>query len=252
MQQSWINWTSRLCATPRPQCLLLTGPPASRPALVDLIACFTKSLSLMMCANVVTVSSLHIQLRMNSNEIMHMLCDGHWRTSGFDRQAEPSTGAVEQACSDSHVTWLNQRKVKSFYRGVVASDLRSGVNMLLQVRVTPLCYVSRASMRMTGGFLFTAPSVYQLCIGLGAIPGDFQVFVTCSDTIMNRLQHFLTALTQGGLSRFVLWLRLMACETNDRRWIERQHVVAAVKNTRPEKHSLYLTEWPPSSLRSLW
>lgn len=43
----------------RPQCLVLTGPPSSRPALVDLVACFTKSLSLMMCANVVTVSSTH-------------------------------------------------------------------------------------------------------------------------------------------------------------------------------------------------
>lgn len=41
----------------RPQCLVLTGPPSSRPALVDLVACFTKSLSLMMCANVVNVSS---------------------------------------------------------------------------------------------------------------------------------------------------------------------------------------------------
>uniref|UniRef100_A0A671TWW2 Solute carrier family 12 member 3 n=1 Tax=Sparus aurata TaxID=8175 RepID=A0A671TWW2_SPAAU len=40
----------------RPQCLVLTGPPSSRPALVDLVSCFTKSLSLMMCANVVTVS----------------------------------------------------------------------------------------------------------------------------------------------------------------------------------------------------
>ncbi|TKS72958.1 Solute carrier family 12 member 3 [Collichthys lucidus] len=84
----------------RPQCLVLTGPPSSRPALVDLVTCFTKSLSLMMCANVVTSS--------------------------------PSPSVVEEASSDSHVTWLNRRKVKSFYRGVVAGELRSGVNMLLQ------------------------------------------------------------------------------------------------------------------------
>uniref|UniRef100_A0A671TVR7 Solute carrier family 12 member 3 n=1 Tax=Sparus aurata TaxID=8175 RepID=A0A671TVR7_SPAAU len=84
----------------RPQCLVLTGPPSSRPALVDLVSCFTKSLSLMMCANVVT--------------------------------ADPSPSAVEKASSNSHVTWLNQRKVKSFYRGVVATELRSGVNVLLQ------------------------------------------------------------------------------------------------------------------------
>uniref|UniRef100_A0A8D0B0Q4 Solute carrier family 12 member 3 n=1 Tax=Sander lucioperca TaxID=283035 RepID=A0A8D0B0Q4_SANLU len=82
----------------RPQCLVLTGPPSSRPALVDLVACFTKGLSLMMCCNV----------------------------------AGPSPSVVEKASSDRHVTWLNQRKVRSFYRGVVATDLGSGVNMLLQ------------------------------------------------------------------------------------------------------------------------
>ncbi|XP_071362865.1 solute carrier family 12 member 3 isoform X2 [Trachinotus anak] len=84
----------------RPQCLVLTGPPSSRPALVDLVNCFTKSLSLMMCGNVVT--------------------------------ADSSTAVLEKASSDRHISWLNQRKVKSFYRGVVAPELRSGVNMLLQ------------------------------------------------------------------------------------------------------------------------
>ncbi|XP_041853980.1 solute carrier family 12 member 3 [Melanotaenia boesemani] len=83
----------------RPQCLVLTGPPSSRPALVDLVNCFTKNLSLMMCGNVVTADTL---------------------------------SAVDKASSNSHVTWLNQRKIKSFYRGVVASEQRSGVNMLLQ------------------------------------------------------------------------------------------------------------------------
>uniref|UniRef100_A0A8C2WLC2 Solute carrier family 12 member 3 n=1 Tax=Cyclopterus lumpus TaxID=8103 RepID=A0A8C2WLC2_CYCLU len=84
----------------RPQCLVLTGPPSSRPALVDLVTCFTKDLSLMICGNIVT--------------------DG------------PSASVVEKASSESHVSWLNQRKVRSFYRGVVARELRSGVNMLLQ------------------------------------------------------------------------------------------------------------------------
>ncbi|XP_022601917.1 solute carrier family 12 member 3 [Seriola dumerili] len=84
----------------RPQCLVLTGPPSSRPALVDLVNCFTKSLSLMMCGNVVA--------------------------------ADSSPAAVDKTSSDRHVSWLNQRKVKSFYRGVVATELRSGVNMLLQ------------------------------------------------------------------------------------------------------------------------
>uniref|UniRef100_A0AAX7T1Y2 Solute carrier family 12 member 3 n=1 Tax=Astatotilapia calliptera TaxID=8154 RepID=A0AAX7T1Y2_ASTCA len=74
----------------RPQCLVLTGPPSSRPALVDLVSCFTKDLSLMLCGNVLT------------------------------------------AMSDSHLNWLNKRKAGSFYRGVVAADLQSGVNVLLQ------------------------------------------------------------------------------------------------------------------------
>ncbi|XP_037307266.2 solute carrier family 12 member 3 [Pungitius pungitius] len=84
----------------RPQCLVLTGPPSSRPALVDLISCLTKDLSLMICGNVVT--------------------------------AGPPPSVVQEASSESHVTWLNKRKVSSFYRGVVAAELRTGANMLLQ------------------------------------------------------------------------------------------------------------------------
>lgn len=54
---SYLVMNSTLCSSFRPQCLVLTGPPSSRPALVDLINCFTKGLSLMLCANVVTVST---------------------------------------------------------------------------------------------------------------------------------------------------------------------------------------------------
>ncbi|KAM6937863.1 solute carrier family 12 member 3 [Xenentodon cancila] len=84
----------------RPQCLVLTGPPSSRPALVDFANCFTKGLSLMMCGNVVTTGS--------------------------------SPSVLDHAKSDSHVSWLNQRKVRSFYAGVVATELQAGVNVLLQ------------------------------------------------------------------------------------------------------------------------
>uniref|UniRef100_A0AAX7V3X5 Solute carrier family 12 member 3 n=1 Tax=Astatotilapia calliptera TaxID=8154 RepID=A0AAX7V3X5_ASTCA len=84
----------------RPQCLVLTGPPSSRPALVDLVSCFTKDLSLMLCGNVLT--------------------------------DDPSPSVLEKAMSDSHLNWLNKRKAGSFYRGVVAADLQSGVNVLLQ------------------------------------------------------------------------------------------------------------------------
>lgn len=47
-------------------------------------------------------------------------------------ESGPSPAAAEKATSEKHVTWLNQRKVKSFYSGVMSSDLRSGVNMLMQ------------------------------------------------------------------------------------------------------------------------
>lgn len=48
-------------------------------------------------------------------------------------QGGPSPNAVDAATSSSHVTWLNKRGIKSFYHGVVADDLRTGTQMLLQV-----------------------------------------------------------------------------------------------------------------------
>lgn len=58
-----------------------------------------------------------------------------WCVDPPARQGDPSPSAVEKASSRNHVTWLNRRKVRSFYRGVVAAELRSGANMLLQVRL---------------------------------------------------------------------------------------------------------------------
>uniref|UniRef100_A0A4W4HG83 Solute carrier family 12 member 3 n=1 Tax=Electrophorus electricus TaxID=8005 RepID=A0A4W4HG83_ELEEL len=84
----------------RPQCLVLTGPPSLRPALVDFVGTFTKNHSLMMCGNIITGGT--------------------------------SPDTVDAANSSSHVTWLNKRHIKSFYHGVVASDLRTGAQMLLQ------------------------------------------------------------------------------------------------------------------------
>uniref|UniRef100_A0A8C5SB93 Solute carrier family 12 member 3 n=1 Tax=Laticauda laticaudata TaxID=8630 RepID=A0A8C5SB93_LATLA len=42
----------------RPQCLVLSGPPNFRPALVDFVSAFTKNVSLMICGNVTEVSQL--------------------------------------------------------------------------------------------------------------------------------------------------------------------------------------------------
>uniref|UniRef100_A0AAQ5YGQ2 Solute carrier family 12 member 3 n=1 Tax=Amphiprion ocellaris TaxID=80972 RepID=A0AAQ5YGQ2_AMPOC len=90
----------------RPQCLVLTGPPSRRPALVDLVSCLTKSLSLMIFM--------------------------FWCFSVCVPQASSCLSELQEANSSRHVSWLNQRKVRAFYRGVVAADLRSGVNVLLQ------------------------------------------------------------------------------------------------------------------------
>uniref|UniRef100_A0A8C2J4B9 Solute carrier family 12 member 10, tandem duplicate 1 n=1 Tax=Cyprinus carpio TaxID=7962 RepID=A0A8C2J4B9_CYPCA len=79
----------------RPQCLVLTGPPTLRPALVDFVGSFTKNVSLMICGDILMKS---VSLR-NSNEM---------------------------------IKWLNQRKVRSFYTSFKASDLREGARHLLQ------------------------------------------------------------------------------------------------------------------------
>ncbi|XP_077041075.1 solute carrier family 12 member 3 isoform X2 [Agelaius phoeniceus] len=85
----------------RPQCLVLTGPPNFRPALVDFVGTFTKNLSLMLCGNVLI---------------------GPWK------QKMPESWLM----ADGHTKWLMKRKIKAFYTDVVAEDLRSGVQMLIQ------------------------------------------------------------------------------------------------------------------------
>ncbi|XP_021146284.2 solute carrier family 12 member 3 [Columba livia] len=85
----------------RPQCLVLTGPPNFRPALVDFVGTFTKNLSLMVCGNVLIGPR---KLKMPESRLM----------------------------ADGHTKWLMKRKIKAFYTDVVAEDLRSGVQMLIQ------------------------------------------------------------------------------------------------------------------------
>ncbi|KAF4111647.1 solute carrier family 12 member 10, tandem duplicate 1 [Onychostoma macrolepis] len=82
----------------RPQCLVLTGPPTLRPALVDFVGSFTKNVSLMICGEI--------------------LMD--------------DVKSVSQRNSNDMVKWLNQRKVRSFYTAFKASNLREGARHLLQ------------------------------------------------------------------------------------------------------------------------
>ncbi|KAB1274678.1 Solute carrier family 12 member 3 [Camelus dromedarius] len=85
----------------RPQCLVLTGPPNFRPALVDFVGTFTRNLSLMICG--------------------HVLIGPH-------KQRMPEL----QLIANGHTRWLNKRKIKAFYSDVIAEDLRSGVQILMQ------------------------------------------------------------------------------------------------------------------------
>uniref|UniRef100_A0A8C4E019 Solute carrier family 12 member 3 n=1 Tax=Dicentrarchus labrax TaxID=13489 RepID=A0A8C4E019_DICLA len=78
----------------RPQCLVLTGPPNQRPALVDFVGSFTKHISLMVCGDIIMVS--------------------HSDTT------------------DGLVKWMNRRKVRSFYTPFTADSLRAGARHLLQ------------------------------------------------------------------------------------------------------------------------
>ncbi|KAM3936732.1 solute carrier family 12 member 3-like [Leptodactylus fuscus] len=80
----------------RPQCLVLTGPPNYRPALVDFASSITKNTSLMICGNVV-----------------------------IDSDKVPET--------EGHLRWLNTRKVRSFYSVIQERTLQAGAKSLMQV-----------------------------------------------------------------------------------------------------------------------
>ncbi|XP_037531269.1 solute carrier family 12 member 3-like [Nematolebias whitei] len=83
----------------RPQCLVLTGPPNQRPALVDFVGSFTKHISLMICGDIILEQ---------------------------DRTTRPHDA------TESMVKWLNKRKVRSFYTPLSAESLRAGAKHLLQ------------------------------------------------------------------------------------------------------------------------
>ncbi|VFV38867.1 solute carrier family 12 member 2 [Lynx pardinus] len=85
----------------RPQCLVMTGAPNSRPALLHLVHDFTKNVGLMICSHV------------------HM---------GPRRQAMKEM-SIDQA---KYQRWLIKNKMKAFYAPVHADDLREGAQYLMQ------------------------------------------------------------------------------------------------------------------------
>ncbi|XP_016898719.1 solute carrier family 12 member 2 isoform X2 [Cynoglossus semilaevis] len=85
----------------RPQCLVLTGYPNSRPALLQLVYSFTKNVGLMVCGHIKKVSR-----RPNYKEFFqdHARCQ----------------------------RWLNAKRIKAFYTPVFSDNLRHGTQLLLQ------------------------------------------------------------------------------------------------------------------------
>ncbi|XP_078252212.1 solute carrier family 12 member 2 isoform X1 [Rhinoraja longicauda] len=85
----------------RPQCLLMTGAPTSRPALLHLVHGFTKNVGLVVC--------------------------GHVHTG-------PRRQALKEISNDQskYQRWLIKNKMKAFYAPVYAEDLREGTQFLLQ------------------------------------------------------------------------------------------------------------------------
>uniref|UniRef100_A0A3Q3DFG8 Solute carrier family 12 member 2 n=1 Tax=Hippocampus comes TaxID=109280 RepID=A0A3Q3DFG8_HIPCM len=85
----------------RPQCLVMTGYPNSRPALLDLVHSFTKNVGLMICGHVRT---------------------GYRRPNFKDLATDQSR----------YQRWLLKNETKAFYTPVFAEDMRQGTQYLLQ------------------------------------------------------------------------------------------------------------------------
>ncbi|KAI7814336.1 solute carrier family 12 member 10, tandem duplicate 3 [Triplophysa rosa] len=83
----------------RPQCLVLTGPPNARPALVDFVGTFTNRVSLMICGNIIM---------------------------------EDEKSTLPRHSTDMLVDWLNQRKLCAFYTSFTADSLKEGATNLMQ------------------------------------------------------------------------------------------------------------------------
>ncbi|XP_058268622.1 solute carrier family 12 member 2 isoform X2 [Hemibagrus wyckioides] len=84
----------------RPQCLVMTGAPNSRPALLHLVHAFTKNVGLMVCGHV-RISSRRPNLKELNNDMLR------------------------------YQRWLLNNS-KAFYTPVIAEDLRLGTQYLLQ------------------------------------------------------------------------------------------------------------------------
>ncbi|XP_053573436.1 solute carrier family 12 member 1 [Bombina bombina] len=85
----------------RPQCLVLTGGPMARPALLDITHSFTKNTGLCICCEVFVGPRKQTVKEMNSGMLKKQ-------------------------------TWLTKNQRKAFYAAVAAENFREGVKSLLQ------------------------------------------------------------------------------------------------------------------------
>ncbi|MCI4378907.1 hypothetical protein PGIGA_G00221670 [Pangasianodon gigas] len=85
----------------RPQCIVLTGPPKTRPALLDLAHSFTKNFGLCITCEVFVGSRVQQQQELSD-------------------------------CMEKNQLWLNQQKRKAFYAAVTTDNFRDGAESLLQ------------------------------------------------------------------------------------------------------------------------
>uniref|UniRef100_A0A8C5Q1H3 Solute carrier family 12 member 1 n=1 Tax=Leptobrachium leishanense TaxID=445787 RepID=A0A8C5Q1H3_9ANUR len=86
----------------RPQCLVLTAAPMTRPALLDITHSFTKNIGLCLCCEIFSGPRAQAVKEMNSGMIKKQL-------------------------------WLTKNKMKAFYAAVAAENIREGVKPLLQL-----------------------------------------------------------------------------------------------------------------------
>uniref|UniRef100_A0A3Q4H9D3 Solute carrier family 12 member 2 n=1 Tax=Neolamprologus brichardi TaxID=32507 RepID=A0A3Q4H9D3_NEOBR len=139
----------------RPQCLVLTGYPNARPALLQLVNSFTKNVSLMVSGHVRTVS----------------------RRSNF-RELYQDYARCQR--------YLNKKRIKAFYAPVFSDNLRHGAQLLLQAvglgRLKPNTLVmgfknnwSDGNMRDGQGtsvFFFTSITLSTFCLHCACTPAD--------------------------------------------------------------------------------
>ncbi|KAJ8393119.1 hypothetical protein AAFF_G00068020 [Aldrovandia affinis] len=85
----------------RPQCIVLTGAPKTRPALLDLAHAFTKNYGLCLTCQVFVGPKSETVPEMNTS-------------------------------MERHQMWLNEKKRKAFYAAAASSTFRDGVESLLQ------------------------------------------------------------------------------------------------------------------------